>query len=148
MATEVRCNACGGTFQHDGAGQSVQCPYCQATIDTSAATAGSSPSSAGASQAAEKTPAAAAGWHVYTCDGQRFGPITKEELDRWAEEKRLTASCQVYQDGWPTWRLAREFYPNLPPATGAGVASAAAPNIGAAAPSPTPQKPYAAPLVS
>src|SRR5207249_1251313 len=96
------------------------------------------------SAAAEKSSAtAAANWHVYTCDGQRFGPITKDELDRWAEEKRLTASCQVYQDGWPTWRLAREFYPNLPPATVGAGASAAAPNVGGAFAA---QNPYSAPV--
>jgi hypothetical protein len=89
-------------------------------------------------------------WHVYTCDGQRFGPITKQELDAWAEEKRLTTSCQVYQDGWPAWRMASEFYRDLPPAAGAASVSAA-PNVGvqpgAMASQKTPsQNPYAAPM--
>src|SRR5436305_15341146 len=106
MATDVRCDACGGTFQHEGAGPSAQCPYCQATVNVPSeagplSSAPASAPSAASPSATEKPLVPAAGaWHVYTCDGQRFGPITKEELDRWAEEKRLTASCQVYQDGW------------------------------------------------
>src|SRR5438309_2920468 len=102
MATEMRCDACGRTFQHEGSEQSVKCPYGRMTVNLpSAASAGSSAATpAGSPAAAEKSSASAAGaWHVFTCDGQRFGPISKDELDRWAEEKRLTASCQVYQDG-------------------------------------------------
>jgi hypothetical protein len=128
MAGDVRCDVCGRTFQHEASGPTVRCPYCQMTVKlpTEAADGGSSPGAAPQARAS-----AAGDWRVYTCDGQRYGPITKDELDRWAAEKRLTASCQVYQDGWPTWRTAPELYPSLPPATaGVMAASAAAPNVG------------------
>jgi hypothetical protein len=137
MATEVRCDVCGRTFEHEGSGPTVRCPYCQMTVKLPSGEVGSTSSGESA--------ATAGNWHVHTCDGQRFGPITKEELDRWAAENRLTSSCQVYQDGWPAWRMAREFWPNLPPA--AATSSAAAPNVGEAAASGS-QNPYAAPAFS
>src|SRR5438874_13818382 len=114
------------------------------------ANAGSvAPTSTPSAAAAEKSsPSAPGAWHVFTCDGQRFGPITKEELDRWVEEKRLTGSCQVYQDGWPTWRMARELYANLPPAAATASASAAAPNVGGTSGTSASQNPYAAPMFS
>ena len=57
-------------------------------------------------------------------------------------------NCQVYQDGWPAWRMAPEFYPNLPPATASVMApSAAAPNVGAGLGGPgASPNPYAAPM--
>jgi hypothetical protein len=84
-----------------------------------------------------------ANWHVHTCEGQRFGPITKEELDRWVAENRLTSSCQVYQDGWPSWRMAPEIYQNLPAAPGG---TAGASNFGSAAGGTASTNPYAAPM--
>jgi hypothetical protein len=102
------------------------------------------PESAPSPSTAAADKAGAGNWHVYTCDGQRYGPITKDDLDRWATEKRLTQSCQVYQDGWPTWRMASELYSDLPAAAAGMVAGAgAAPNVpGSFAAS---SNPYAAP---
>ncbi len=105
MASDVRCDVCGRAFEHEWTGPAVRCPFCQMTIQRPAD---------GGSAIAAAQPAGSSdlpSWHVYTCDGQRYGPITKGELDRWAEEKRLTVGCQVYQDGWPAWQMAPELYP-------------------------------------
>ena len=87
MATDVRCDACGTTFQAAVAGasgaaeQTVQCPNCSATVNLPAEAAGGSSGSSSPAATPEKSPSSAAGgWHVYTCEGQRFGPITKVEL--------------------------------------------------------------------
>jgi hypothetical protein len=140
MAMDVRCNVCGRTFEHEGAGPTVRCPYCQMTVKVPQDEGRRSP--AGSSAASETS---ADNWYVYTCDAERFGPITKEELDRWAAESRLTASCQVYQEGWPAWRTARELYPHLTPAAAGGFD--AAPNVGGASAAGS-QNPYAAPTYS
>lgn len=52
-------------------------------------------------------------WYVHAHNGQRFGPIEREELDRWVSERRLTPSCQVWMEGWPEWRMAPEIFPQL-----------------------------------
>lgn len=52
-------------------------------------------------------------WHVHAHSGQRYGPVEREELDRWVEEGRLTVRCQVWMDGWPEWRLASEIFPQI-----------------------------------
>ncbi len=145
MAGDVRCDVCGRTFPYATSGapaSTVRCPYCQMTVKLPAPEVESGRSPGDVVPARD----AAGDWHVYTCDGQRYGPITRDELDRWAAEKRLTATCQVYQDGWPAWRMAPEFYPNLPPATAAISPSAAAPNVASGlSGAPASQNPYAAP---
>jgi hypothetical protein len=61
-------------------------------------------------------------WHVHTAQGQRHGPMSKDDVDRWAANGRLDASCQVWCEGWPQWKWAGEVYPqlatNLPAASG------------------------------
>lgn len=71
-------------------------------------------------------------------DGQRYGPITRDELDQWATEQRVNGECQVWQVGWPQWRLASEIYPGL--ATPPAPVPSPAPNPLSASPS-SPQQP-------
>ncbi len=52
-------------------------------------------------------------WYIQTQAGQRYGPVAREELDRWVEEGRVTAQCQVWMEGWPEWRLAPEIFPQI-----------------------------------
>ena len=52
-------------------------------------------------------------WFVQTYVGDQFGPLTKEELDDWVTQGRLTGDCHVFQEGWPEWREGRTVYPEL-----------------------------------
>jgi len=52
-------------------------------------------------------------WFVRSEDGQEFGPITKNELDVWVVEDRLTPHFQVLQVGRGQWRCASDIYPVL-----------------------------------
>ncbi len=52
-------------------------------------------------------------WYVHAQSGERYGPIEREELDRWVSEGRLTPRCQVWMEGWPEWRLAPEIFPQI-----------------------------------
>ncbi|MDA7980077.1 MAG: DUF4190 domain-containing protein [Pirellulales bacterium] len=83
-------------------------------------------------------------WHVHAHSGQRYGPIEREELDRWVNEGRLTARCQVWMDGWPEWRMAPEIFPQINAQASQAAAGAAqqqaSQQMGTAAGSP-----YAAP---
>lgn len=52
-------------------------------------------------------------WFVHAHSGHRYGPVEREELDRWAAEGRVTARCQIWMEGWPEWRPAAEIFPQL-----------------------------------
>jgi hypothetical protein len=84
-------------------------------------------------------------WYVHAHSGQRYGPIEREELDRWVNEGRLTPRCQVWMDGWPEWRLAPEIFPQVTAQTQQSTGGPAQPtaNMGQAAGSP-----YASPVMS
>jgi len=58
-------------------------------------------------------------WFVKTEDGQQFGPVEKQQLTEWVGEGRLTAKCQVVQDGAPQWQWASDLYPVLASGSGA-----------------------------
>jgi hypothetical protein len=71
-----------------------------ATADSTAG--GSSPSSAGGER-----------WFAKTDDGQTYGPVTRQELDEWANEGRLTGEAQVLREGSDQWQWATDVYPQL-----------------------------------
>jgi DNA-directed RNA polymerase subunit RPC12/RpoP len=103
MNTEVSCTTCGRKLSLPDVepGQVVRCPYCQMKVEVPPAPA-VPPADAGTGR-----------WYVHSFEGQRYGPISKEELDQWVREERLTADCQVFQEGWPQWRWAADVYPSL-----------------------------------
>ncbi|MCE9552054.1 MAG: DUF4339 domain-containing protein [Planctomycetes bacterium] len=52
-------------------------------------------------------------WHIHAEDGQNFGPVSREQLDAWFAEGRITAGCFVWQDGDKQMRHATDVYPQL-----------------------------------
>jgi hypothetical protein len=100
MSDQISCTACERKFLlgQVAPGQAVRCPYCQMTVEVPAPPSEESTS---------------APWYVYTFEGERYGPVTRDELDEWVRENRLTADCQVLQEGWPDWRWARDVFPAL-----------------------------------
>lgn len=50
-------------------------------------------------------------WFVRTKDGKVSGPMTKAELDRSVEERRVSQWCLVLQQGWEEWQYVRDIYP-------------------------------------
>jgi hypothetical protein len=70
-------------------------------------------------------------WHIYTPQGQQYGPLNKQTLDAWVAEGRVRPDWYLCQAGWSEWKLARDLYPQL---GGGGVAVAAMPTQRAAAP--------------
>jgi hypothetical protein len=56
-------------------------------------------------------------------DGTVYGPVPREDLDRWLAEGRVTAESQLVRDGGNQWQWAGEIYPQLrssAPKAGAG----------------------------
>jgi hypothetical protein len=71
-------------------------------------------------------------------EGLTYGPIGKDELDRWVVEGRVTAECQVREEGQSAWLGAAAIYPVLSPAA-VLLAADARPAARNASPSPVPQ---------
>ena len=71
-------------------------------------------------------------------DQQQYGPVTKAELDGWAKEGRLDASCQLYRSGWADWKWAAEVYPQLNAPSRSTAAQPATGSYPAAAPTINP----------
>ena len=55
----------------------------------------------------------AAQWYVTTAAGEQFGPVPPSTLREWIQSQRVTADCQVFQEGWPQWKRAAEQFPEL-----------------------------------
>jgi hypothetical protein len=46
-------------------------------------------------------------------DGTIYGPVPREDLDRWLAEGRITAQSQLVRDGSDQWQWAADVYPQL-----------------------------------
>lgn len=103
MPLEVRCDGCGKMLRvaDEHAGKSLRCPVCN---HISVAPAGGQLVSSGPP----------ADWHMRTPEGQTYGPVTRDELDRWSTQGRLSADCQISQSPAGPWEQATTMFPNLP----------------------------------
>jgi hypothetical protein len=88
------------------AGKALRCPACN-HISTAPA---------GGSLVSQLAPAPPR-WHMRTPEGQTYGPVTQEELDRWVREGRLAADCQLATDPAGPWQPATDRFPTLKPPT-------------------------------
>ena len=111
MSIEIQCQKCNRMFRIPDkyAGKRVKCPGCKEPIAVQAANgATAEPSAAGTPSEAKQ-----AQWYLQTEDGQKYGPIGKDELDEWVAEGRADASCQLLMNGREQWKWAEEVYPEL-----------------------------------
>jgi hypothetical protein len=103
MPIALNCTGCGRPLRLPDslAGKQAKCPQCRTVF----AVPGGRPTAASTARSER--------WHVHTAEGETFGPVTRHELDQWVSEGRLTADCQVLQEGDQEWRWASEVYPDL-----------------------------------
>ena len=92
MPIEFACDHCGKRLRgkDESAGKKLKCPGCQTVIQVPK----------------DK-------WHLKDEDGDVHGPLAHSELDQWLAEGRVTAQCQVLQDGSDQWKWATDVYPQL-----------------------------------
>jgi LSD1 subclass zinc finger protein len=147
MSIELACPNCRKRLKAPpGAeGKRFKCPHCQEiVIVPGAASDGSSISISGSSNVAPLYSSGAVSsnasgisgisgqakgavppaerterWFVKSSAGADFGPITREELDRWASEDRLDSESQILREGAGQWQWASDLYPRLYPTNGA-----------------------------
>ncbi len=124
MPIEISCPKCVRKFRVPDkfAGKRIKCPKCQAAIGIPASGQPSEARHAGKKPPSRKPPTAGVAapakpapeqWYLQTEDGEQFGPVSREDLDGWAAEGRLDASCQLLREGWEQWKWAQEVFPEL-----------------------------------
>ncbi len=88
MPIETICPGCGRKLRvgDEFAGKQARCPVCNEIYSVAGVA-----ESVGKTQN-EKT------WRLKTPEGQVYGPVLKEELDKWVTDGRVTAECQLAPD--------------------------------------------------
>jgi len=160
MPIEVFCESCQKKLRvpDTAAGKRIKCPKCQGVINVpagDAAVAGaatpaiptpsrlankssgsinvpklSTPAPTPKSSVKLPSKAPVEQWYVQTEDGQQYGPVTRQELDQWYAEGRVTTDTQLLRDGSEQWQWASDLFPDLAPQQPAGGAGGV-PDFGA-----------------
>lgn len=117
MAIESRCSGCGKLLRvaDEHAGKKARCPECGHiyVVPQPGAVAGE----LGDIPIDRDVPAPAStpSWYMKTPEGQTYGPVDREQLDRWVREGRITHDCQLRNGSDATWCYADEVFPVLRP---------------------------------
>jgi hypothetical protein len=108
---DTLCGGCGKRLRvaAEHAGKKARCPHCQNVYTVPPQ---STVSSAGYERAAPQAPAEQT-WQMKTPEGLVFGPVSKEELDRWRDQGRITHQAQLLPAGGQQWLWATEVYPEI-----------------------------------
>ncbi|MCE9552053.1 MAG: hypothetical protein K8T91_01585 [Planctomycetes bacterium] len=110
MSIIVQCE-CGKQFRaaDDKAGRKALCPHCQAVLVLPSPT----PEDPDALAKAASPAPPRKQWHMRAKDGQSYGPVSRQQLDAWFSERRITSGCYLWQDGDKQMRHAKDVYPAL-----------------------------------
>ena len=95
MPIEFNCPNCHKRLRvaDESAGGRAECPSCQSVVEVPAVASGQ--------------------WRVQSPDGEQFGPVTKDELDGWVAEGRLSTDFRVKHEESAVWQPAARVYPSL-----------------------------------
>lgn len=52
-------------------------------------------------------------WYLQTDTGDIYGPVSKQEMDQWQQEKRIGIDYQILQAGSGQWQWANDVYPQI-----------------------------------
>ena len=106
MPIETICPGCGRRLSVGDihAGKQARCPACNAIYEI--------PLTSEATQAGGDKPNGDR-WSMRTPEGHNYGPVPRQELDRWVAEGRVTGDCLVRQEGGVTWLRADAVYSAL-----------------------------------
>jgi phage FluMu protein Com len=93
VAQDITCPQCGQTIRvpEVATGMRIKCPQCAQRFRVRPT---------GSQETATRD------WYVRTSDGKQYGPVRRDELDRWAAEGRVDERCQVLNASWPQWQWA------------------------------------------
>lgn len=100
-AIRISCEPCGASYSVSAeyAGHKVRCTKCGHSFELPADFGGGGEGRT---------------WFFRMPGGQKFGPLSKPELDGYLHEGIITADCHVLHDGDNSWQRAGEVYPDVP----------------------------------
>ena len=109
MTVDLICPGCGRKLRiaTTPTTQSARCPSCSALFDVT----GTDPVASGN----DPHPAPSSGWMVRIPEGLTYGPVSMDLLETWIAQQRVTAECQLRQEGTSTWLSADALFPQLRP---------------------------------
>lgn len=130
MAIDSLCQTCGKQLRvaDEHAGQQARCPSCQTVYTVPQRNIGMALTLAAPGELPDS-------WQMKTPEGLVYGPVTRQELDHWCRQGRITPRCQVLREREEHWRWAGELYPDLLQAA-ATMTPASVPPVTAYAPMP------------
>jgi hypothetical protein len=111
MYIETACPGCGRKLRvaADQAGKAARCPICSTIYNVPDSAASASV----ATSASERSPL----WQLKTPEGQIYGPVSREILDQWVAQGRISADCSLMCESDGIWQDATVVYPVLQPVT-------------------------------
>ena len=118
MAIETICKKCARKLSvaDQYAGKRARCPQCGNVYEVPQKTGGDVDVFAGVDQSNPAAKAANVGslqWSMKTPDGSEYGPVSKEELDQWLREGRISADCFLKSSATGKWQPAADVYQML-----------------------------------
>jgi len=129
MAIESECEGCGVQLRvaDEHAGRQARCPQCGVLYTVPQKSSAPQPNAAPpnaeppTAQPLDTSPESSDGhdadstdgWYVQTPEGQTYGPVDKDALDRWTTEGRVNAQCKLRKPGSQSWQSAVYIYPQL-----------------------------------
>jgi hypothetical protein len=108
MAIDSLCQTCGKHLRvaDEHAGQQARCPSCQTVYTVPQRNIGMALTLAAPGELPDS-------WQMKTPEGLVYGPVTRQELDHWCRQGRITPRCQILREREYNWRWAGELYPEL-----------------------------------
>lgn len=108
MAIDSLCPTCGKQLRvaDEHAGQQARCPSCQTVYTVPQRNIGMALTLAAPGELPDS-------WQMKTPEGLVYGPVTRQELDHWCRQGRITPRCQILRAHEEHWRWAGELYPEL-----------------------------------
>lgn len=108
MAIDSTCQTCGKHLRvaDEHAGQQARCPNCETLYTVPPRSLGMALTLAAPGEFPDN-------WQMKTPEGLVYGPITRQELDLWCRQGRITPRCQLLQARRDNWLWAAEVYPEL-----------------------------------
>jgi DNA-directed RNA polymerase subunit RPC12/RpoP len=108
MAIDTICQSCGKNLRvaDEHAGQQARCPNCQSLYTVPPRSAVIHLALAAPGEYPDR-------WQMKTPEGLVYGPVTKQELDQWCRQGRITPRCQLLQERRENWLWGGEVYPEL-----------------------------------
>lgn len=120
MAIVFSCNQCSHRLRvpEDVAGKRIKCPQCQQVLRIPEASPPSLADEPEPQPQPTQTPPTEPSeedrlLQLKTPDGSIYGPVSRDEMDQWFSEGRITELCELLDQQGNHWRWANEVYPSL-----------------------------------